>query len=312
MSDAAVSAPVPWQRRLRRRYKANKRFMVYALARAVASFFGLLPTSWVLALGGFAGRLAAIVSPGLREVACRQLQLRLDMSPELAAQTAREVFTNVGRVAAEITIMPRLQRDIARRVQLSEADSLLLDAAAAEGKGVLLVSAHLGNWELLAQRLAATEHEAFSLARKSPNPYIGRWLQARRQAGGLSTLNRGGSDAIRGMLSALKRGGLIGVLIDQDTKVESVHVPFFGQPAATPVAVAKLALRRRIPVMTVFIERTAQGHRLSMARVELPESGTRHEQALALTASLTARIEAAVRERPSDWVWFHERWKTSA
>ena len=300
-----------WQRRLRRRYKAIKRFTVYVLARGFAALVLLLPTSWVLAVGAAVGRLAGLLMGRLRVRAQTQLREHLDLSEGDARRVAGDVFANVGRVGAEIVLMPRLLKALPTYVQLRAEDEARLEQALAEGKGALVVTAHLGNWELLAQRLVATGHEAVTLARKSPNPYIGRWLVARRQAGGLMTLNRGGSQTIRGMLAALRRGALLGVLIDQDTKVDTVHVPFFGAPAATPVAAAKLVLRRQIPVLAVFIQRVPGGHRLRVQRVALPLEGDRQEQVVALTADLTAYIEAAVRDSPAEWVWFHERWKTA-
>ncbi len=246
----------------------------------------------------------------LRARAETQLQDRLGLDAPDARRVAGDVFANVGRVGAEIVLLPRLIKVLPAYVQLPAEDEACLKAALAEGKGALVVTAHLGNWELLAQRLVATGHEAVTLARKSPNPYIGRWLLARREAGGLMTLNRGGAQTIRGMLAALRRGALLGVLIDQDTKVDTVHVPFFGAPAATPVAAAKLVLRRQIPVLAVFIHRVCTGHQLRVRRVALPVEGDRQEQVVALTADLTAHIEAAVRDSPEEWVWFHERWKT--
>lgn len=294
----------------RRAYKRAKRYLVYLLARGLTSLVFSLPTAWAVGLGALVGRLAGALARPLRNRACAQLEARLGVPAGEARRLASEVFANVGRVGAEIVLLPRLVRRIEAYVELPAADRAVLEAALAEGKGALVVTAHLGNWELLAQRLAATGHEAVTLARKSPNPYIGAWLIDRRAAGGLKTLNRGGGDAIRGMLSALRGGAMLGVLIDQDTAVDSVHVPFFGRPAATPSAAAGLVLRREIPTLAVFIRRTARGHTLSVTRVPMPPEGPRPERIRALTEDLTAHIEAAVRQSPAEWVWFHARWKT--
>lgn len=310
MSPPAPPAAVPWQRRLRRRYKATKRYIVYLTARALTGLVFVLPTSWAVALGAGFGRLAGRILGRLRGLAQTQLEDRLGLPPFEARRVAREVFANVGRVGAEIVLMPRLAAGIEGYVQLPGPDAACLQAALQEGKGALVVTAHLGNWELLAQRLVAAGHEAVTLARKSPNPYIGAWLLRRREAAGLRTLNRGGGETVKGMLAALRRGALLGVLIDQDTRVDTVHVPFFGRPAATPIAAAKLVLRRQIPVLAVFIHRQGQGHRLSVTRVALPQAGDRTAQAVELTATLTRHIEEAVRKSPAEWVWFHERWKT--
>lgn len=298
----------------RRRRKAAKRYLVYLLARALTAPLFLLPTSWVIGLGAAAGWLASWLATPLMRRARGQLEAALGVDPHRATQLARAAFASAGRVGAEIVLLPRLLRDVRGYVMLPEPDRAALAEAMAAGQGVVVVTAHLGCWELLAQRLAAEGYPAATLARRSPNPYLGRWLVARRAAGGLETLNRGGPEAIRGMLAALRRGALLGVLIDQDTKVDSVHVPFFGRPAATPVAAASLALRRRLPVLAVFIRRRADGpgHVLSVSRVPLPEAGDREAQTEALTAALTARIEAAVRTAPTEWVWFHDRWRTPA
>lgn len=309
MSEQAL-APVPFKRKLRRRYKASKRYLVYLLARALTALVFLLPTRWALALGAGVGMIAGLLAAPLRRRAQAQLEAHLGVDTAEARRLTRAVFANVGRVGAEIVLLPRLRRHIEAYVELPEADAAVLEGALAEGKGALVVTGHLGNWELLAQRLAATGHEAVTLARKSPNPYLGAWLVARRRAGGLVTLNRGGADTIRGMLAALRRGSMLGVLIDQDTAVDSVHVPFFGAPAATPAAAAGLVLRKAIPTLAIFIHRTATGHRLSVTRVSLPPEGPRPERIQTLTADLTAHIEAAVRASPGEWVWFHDRWKT--
>jgi KDO2-lipid IV(A) lauroyltransferase len=108
---------------------------------------------------------------------------------------------------------------------------------------------------------------------------------------------------------ALRRGDLLAALIDQDTKVPSVFVPFFGRPAKTPSGPAMLALKRRTPVIAGFITRTPHGHRIKIVRIST-EGFEGEAGVTALTARMTAAIEQAIRAAPEQWVWFHRRWRS--
>jgi KDO2-lipid IV(A) lauroyltransferase len=294
----------------RRRYKRARRWIVFQLARALLAPLLLLPLPVALTFGRGVGRLAFLVAVRLRRRAAAQLEAALGLGVVQARRLAREVFCQAGMVGAELVLLPRLRSQLAEYVELAEPERAVLHAALAEGRGLLFVSAHLGSWELLAQRIALEVQPAASLARKSPNPFLGAWLERTRARGGLSTINRGDPGAARRMLATLRGNGVLGVLIDQDTRVDSVHVPFFGRLAATPTAAAELALRRELPVVVGFIERRARGHRVRLERLELGPAASARDPVAALTALLSARIEAAVRARPEAWVWFHARWAT--
>jgi len=109
--------------------------------------------------------------------------------------------------------------------------------------------------------------------------------------------------------AALARGRVVALLIDQDTRGAGVFVPFFGLPARTPPGPAVLALRSQVAVLTVFIRRRPDGgHTIAFERVPLPPRG--RDTVVALTARLTAAIEAAIRAAPADWVWWHRRWRS--
>jgi Kdo2-lipid IVA lauroyltransferase/acyltransferase len=136
-----------------------------------------------------------------------------------------------------------------------------------------------------------------------------------RARGGVRSIWRGHEGAVRQMLRALKAGEILGLLIDQDTRAQNLFVPFFGTPAATPRAAADLALRTGAAVVVGFCQREGeQGYRLRMEEVPVPAAGpdaaSREAAAWALTAALSARIEAAIRRAPEQWVWMHQRWKT--
>src|SRR5437870_4720417 len=108
---------------------------------------------------------------------------------------------------------------------------------------------------------------------------------------------------------ALRRGRIIALLIDQDTRGAGVFVPFFGRLAHTPSGAALLALRARVPVITAFIQRRpGGGHLVRMAAVPLGE-GNGRGRVTELTARFTAAIEAQIRRAPAEWVWWHERWR---
>lgn len=296
-----------------RRYKRAKRWLVYAVARLTAAFLLVMPLSWALAFGRLVGRIAGAVDRSARGRAVANLCASLGLDRTDAERLAGEVFANAGMVAVEIALLPRLRRRFAAYVELPDEDLSVLKEAYDVGRGVLFVTGHVGNWELLAQRVLYEGFDAATVARDAPNPYLGRWLVARRAEGKLETINRGDPGAARKILGALKRGALLGLLIDQDTRVQSVHVPFFGRPAATPVAAAELALRRGAPVVAGFIHRRpGGGHRVRLERISLDDlkSAPKEDRVREATARFTRAIEDAIRESPAEWVWFHARWKT--
>ena len=290
---------------MRRSLKRAKRWLVYLLARSAALLLLLLPLPVVLAIGRGLGDLVYLFDRRGRRRALSQIRRSLAVDPEEAERIARACYLSIGMVAVEIAVLPRIRRRFEEYVQLPEEDLVLLREAYAEGRGVVFVTGHLGNWELLAQRILRSGFEGATVAREAPNRFIGRWLVEQRRKGSLETINRGDPKAARKILSALKRGALLGVLLDQDTKVQSVHVPFFDRLAATPIAAAQLALRRDAPVIAGFITRTERGHRVQLTRVNVS-----HLDPEGATALLTEIIEGAIRAHPEEWVWFHDRWKT--
>jgi KDO2-lipid IV(A) lauroyltransferase len=266
----------------------------------------LLPFCAALFLGRILGRVAFLVDRRGRDRAVSQIRAALGLPDPEARGLAARSYASIGMVAVEIGILPRIRRVFSTYVELADADAAVLREAYALGRGVVFVTGHVGNWELLAQRILLDGYDGATVAREAPNPFIGAWLERRRSEGRLETINRGEPRAARRILAALKRGALLGVLMDQDTKVESIHVPFFGRPAATPIAAARLAIRGDVPVVAGFIRRTAGGHRIALERVDL----TGIDDVGRATALFTRRIEEAIRRAPEEWVWFHDRWKT--
>jgi Kdo2-lipid IVA lauroyltransferase/acyltransferase len=296
---------------LRRARKSLKRYVVYLLVRLLAGAWSCLPISIALAVGRSLGRVALWFASKDRQRAAHQLQERMGLPADEARRVVARMAAHLGTLAAEIILLPRLVRDLDRHVVMDDDARRVIEEAAAEGKGVILITGHLGNWELLAQRIVVSGFDGSTVVRSNPNPYLSDWLIRRRRVAGLEVLDRDHPVAARKLLKALSRGAVVGFLIDQDTRVSSVFVPFFGRPAATPVVPAKLALRRRAPVVTAFIERTRHGHRVRAERLSLDDipGDDLEARATALTARMTLAIEDAVRARPHEWVWFHRRWR---
>ena len=180
-----------------------------------------------------------------------------------------------------------------------------IEKARAADRPILLFTGHCGNWELLAAAINCRGLGMAVVARSLDEPTQQRLLAGLRQRFGTPTIERGREGASRQLLITLRKGGALGMLIDQDTKVDGVWVPFFGRLAFTPVGAAKIALRQNTAVIPVFIERLEDGrHRVTFhSSLDLPEDATE------ATALMTAKIEEQVRRRPEQWVWMHRRWR---
>lgn len=285
------------------RLQRSKNTAIYVAIRLALFALRLFPRPLLRALGHGLGRLAPLVAVKERKRATEQLR---EAFPELSeAQTRRAVrhmFVSLAVSAVDALILDR----VLARTTLPEPIRQLFREALEEGRGVVAVSAHLGHWELCAQSIAAAGFPLSVIASPTYDPRLTRLIHAFRSRNGAQVLWRGDRTVGKDMLRVFKRNEILAMLIDQDTKVQGTFVPFFGRPAYTPVAAAQLALRFQAPIIVGFVFHHAGGYRFAFERFEYdPESSPE-----ALTAALTHRIEAAIREEPTQWVWFHRRWKT--
>lgn len=296
----------PWQRR--------KNTLIFHAARfgfwvARATPFFVLST-----LAALGGALGFVFSGRDRNRAIRQLRAAL---PTLKhpAWTIFRMFVHLGRVGAEFAKIDRFLGPRSPHVIFDDATVRALDEALAEGKGVLCFTPHLGNWELYAQVAASRGYVCATVAKKTYDPRLTRLIHDYRTRGGLVVHYRGDSDIVPTLAERLKSGGFLGMLIDQDTRVPSVFVPFFGKPASTPVVPAWVGVLQGSPVLFGAAVREGSKYRVFFERVPLPEPPKEPEffaglaQAKAITAEVTRRTEEVIRRYPEQWVWLHERWK---
>ena len=280
----------------------------------VRALLAAMPLLRVLPLGAGAllGWLAWYLVPRQRRLAQAHLALAFPEKSEAErTRVGRASFVNLGRAALEAARADHL--DIRKAVELAPDGERLLRASQAEGKGVVLVTGHIGAWELFARRIAALGFPCGTVAKEAQDPRITALLQRSREAAGLRVFWRGDKMSARQMLRFLRSGGMLGFLIDQDTRVAGHFVPFFGRSAFTPRAAGDLAARLGAPLVFACTHRVASGvHRMVVRQIDVPRTGDRDRDSFALTAAATREIEEEIRKRPDEWVWMHPRWRTQA
>ena len=222
---------------------------------------------------------------------------------------ARAAFANVARCFMEIVKIDAIRRQAERYVEIEGLD--VLQGMVASGQGGLIVTGHIGNWELLAAYCSWRGIPVAAVARRIYVGGLNELLVDYRARQGVETILRESPQAARQLLRTIKRGAVLAMLIDQDTNVPSVSVPFLGRTARTPAGAASLALRRELPVAAAFIQRRPQGgHRITiLPPFEKPDSGDENEDVRSLTCTFNAALEAQILGNPTEWVWWHRRWR---
>jgi KDO2-lipid IV(A) lauroyltransferase len=231
-------------------------------------------------------------------------------SPSEIEALARRVFENLGRTVVDVARSDRLLSGReAGAMQVDGFERLL--SARQRGKGVLVITAHLGPWELLPLFIARDYGPSHMVARPLDDPRLDDLLTRMRERGGNRVIRK--RNAIQAILQVLRRGETVGILIDQHiSEKEGAVVPFFGRPASTVTGPALIAIRSGAAVVPMVILREACGqYRVQIApEVPIRRSGDLRADLVVNTARFTAAIEAFIRERPDQWFWVHRRWKT--
>lgn len=298
---------VPLRKRVKRALRSR---VIAGLLRLVA----LIPLRPALRIGGWGGALAYRLFGKTRRLALEHLALAFPEKSEAERRDiARRMFVHLGRSAMEITSIRSYQDRLTEYIR--ERDPELLRAAVAKGKGIVFVTGHLGNWELMARLVAKVGAPVSAVAKRGGDARLMGLIEQWRADGGVSTLWREDPSTARALLRVFKQGHVLGILVDQDTRVQGVWVPFFGRPAYTPRAPGDLALRTGAPVLVGTSHRTGErpGDGLVFEVTEVPYDpapADREAEVLRITAACQAVMEDAIRRHPADWVWMHERWKT--
>jgi KDO2-lipid IV(A) lauroyltransferase len=296
--------------------KRVKRALRSVLLRAAVRVLALLPLRSALAVGRVAGTLAWWLAPGQRQLVLEHLALAF---PSLPAEERRALgkasMVQLGEVAMEIVASASGRIAIEQYVSLAPGAEETIRRAMSRGKGAIFIGAHTGNFEFLARRIATLAQPNAVIARRNADEKLNELMARFRQAGGYQNLWRDDSATGREIIRLFRRGGALGMLIDQDTRVQGVFVPFFGRLAFTPRAAGDLALRFGAAVLVVTSHRRGPGpgagHEIEL--VELPYDPTpadREAEVQRITAAAVALQEQAIRRYPAEWVWMHRRWKT--
>lgn len=273
-----------------------------AAVYAAYFFFRLLPLNTASNLGGWIGRS---FGPGFgaSNIARRNLKRAFPKKSEDEIESIIiGMWDNLGRTAAEYAHLHRIQNNI----ELLGAE--YLDAARDSQKPSIFFAAHLANWEINATCAKRRGLDVHLVYRKPNNPGVDGLLRHARDSGAAGHIEKGAGGA-RDMISVLKKGGALGILIDQKLN-EGMAIPFFGRDAMTAPAIAHFALKFGCPIYPSRIERLKGAHfRMTVfPPLEISPTGDQERDTRAILTEINRRLESWIRERPEQWLWIHRRW----
>ena len=287
----------------------------YIVVVVLLRILALLPYRIASDTGGYIGRLGYLLDKRHRNVALENLARAFPRrGKEDIARIAQKVFENLGRSVAEFVHIASHPPDSIKRMLnkwvIIEGQDYVNNAIM-NNKGLIYLGAHFGNWELLGQVLSTNKCAFNVIARPIDNHRLNRIIISLRSVLGAKVLSKKG--VLRDTLRVLKKGGAVGILLDQNSsKEEGVFVDYFGQPAATNKGLALIAMKSGASVIPVFIVREdTYRHRVFyLPEIEIKRTDNLESDVLTYTQEFTSIIESFVRDHPEQWFWMHRRWKT--
>lgn len=284
----------------------------YWLVVAVARTVGWLPRSIARPIAWVLSRLLYVLLGRLRAVGERNLALAMpELQKQERARILRGVFRNLGWQLVEFCRMPRYTVKNTR--QWIRTDGLEhYEAAQAKGHGVLVLTAHLGAWELSSFYHSLMGHTMGMVIRRLDNRLLDAYVNEIRCLHGNRVLHK--DDFARGLLTAMRAGQTVGILMDTNmTPPQGVFVPFFGVTACTASGLARVALKTGAAVLPGFMvwEQAERRYVLHFGpELVFTRCGDTEKDIVAATAQCNAVLEIWIRRYPEQWLWIHRRWKT--
>lgn len=281
--------------------KALKHGFFSALAWTFLLASRSLPSKGSLKLGEALGYLILRFDVKGRRIAYGNLSSSFpSLTPKEIKGMVARCYRNLGMSIAEFSRLPRLSKEEING--MAEVEGIEnLEAALRKGRGVILLTAHLGNWELLGAVLAARGYEVNAIVSRLKVKGLDRLVGRIRRSIGVNPLPR---EALKSAVESLKRNQILAILADIDTRARGAFVKFFGRRAFTPIGPILISLRTGAPIVPAFIVREGEKHRVFILE-PLKLEGDPPSDA----QRFTELIESFVRRYPDQWIWMHRRWR---
>lgn len=293
-----------WTRNMRKRFS---RITLSVIAGILDRGAHLVPYRIAVAAGGAIGYISYYVLPRERKRALSNLQRVFpERSERWTRTTALRTFVHLGKSLLEVlAIDPQRVRSVVTCKGFEN-----LESALKQGKGVVYVTAHIGNWELMAGAVSQKYPVSGVAVAIEPEPLNDLLLRLRTKMG-IRTIVRNRPGAAKELIRVFRENRALGILMDQDTDVESVFVDFMGRLAWTPTGAAQMAIKFNAPVVFGYIRREKDDHHTVFIEgpLELVRTGNDEEDIRTNTAMFTKMIENAILQNPEQWVWMHRRWR---
>jgi Kdo2-lipid IVA lauroyltransferase/acyltransferase len=222
---------------------------------------------------------------------------------------ARKVYQNFAMTAMDVVRLPELSLEKIKEITSLEGKEYL-DNSRARGKGTVMITGHLGFWDITGLRILAEGYPMTYVSGGFRNLMIDKLYNWFREQRGIKVLPR--QYALRGVLKSLARNELIGIVSDQNAGTNGVFVDFFGKKASTPIGAARFALKSGASIVMVLNVPDAdrKHYRALVIPVEINKTGDEEKDTLLYTERFTKILEDVVRQHPEHYFWLHRRWKT--
>jgi len=289
-------------------FKKIRRFISYVFVKSLMLLAQTIPRGAGIALFGSLGGLSYYILPRSRRAAWANLKLVYGdaLSDAELGRLARGSFASMGKFAFDVARLPaQSEKSIAKIVRVTGKNHF--ERALEKGTGVIVLTGHIGNWEMMGAYFALMGYPANVVATTLRDNKLNNIINEIRESSGMRVLER--RKGTMGVMRCLRRGEALGVLIDQDTSVQSVEVDFMGVPARTAVGPVRLAARTGATILPAAMLMTDDGKYHVEIREPLcivGKPGTLVDD----VRKCSEAVESFIRKQPTQWVWMHKRWKS--
>jgi len=257
------------------------------------------------------GKIAHAVLTSRRRVALDNLRraFKNEKSEDEIAAITKNVFINIARSTIEITRFPLLGKEGVLKLVPEHSGSEYFEQVKKEGRGCVMVTGHMGNWELVGSWVCALGYPISFLVGRQHNPYVHDAIVRYRKSTGVGVITAGLQT--RQVIKLLKKNEFVAMVSDQHSTSGATVVDFFGRRTATHTGAAAFAVKLNIPIISGYIIREKYNRHRAVIEEPIypPNSGNREKDILWMTQTYTDRLERAIRKYPDQWMWTHRRWK---